>query len=316
MDGLLIIDKPIGPTSHDVVARVRRALREPRIGHTGTLDPMASGVLSLVIGRATRLARFLDQDRKSYDALVRLGLRTDSYDAHGEPVGTSYNGPWPSREVVHQALERFRGTFLQQPPAFSAKKIDGRRSYELARARRAPSLPAPPAPPALPAPVNVTADTIEVVNIEADLVALRIVCSSGFYVRALAHDLGEALGIGAHLAALRRTEANGATLADALPLAVVEDPERGRAAAMASLVPLPDMLPGLTRLTLTEEGARRVTHGGAIAPSHVAAGWAALPVAGEGPRMLIRLVTPAGELAAVAERRAGESALRPVVVLM
>lgn len=315
MDGLLIVDKPIGPTSHDVVARVRRALRERRIGHTGTLDPLASGVLPLVVGRATRLVRFLDHDRKGYDALVRLGIRTDSYDAHGEPVGDAYGGPLPSREDVDRALDQFRGTFLQQPPAFSAKKIEGRRSYELAREGRTRSHPAPPA---LPAPVQVTAHAIELVNVHEDLVALRIVCSSGFYVRALAHDLGQVLGVGAHLVALRRTEANGATLADAVPLAVVEDPGRGHAAAMAALVPLRDMLPGLPRVTLTEEGARRVAHGGAIAPAHIAAGWAAPPAAAvhEGPGTLFRLLTPTGDLAAVAERRGGDSALRPVVVLV
>ena len=144
MDGLLIVDKPSGPTSHDVVARMRRALRETRIGHTGTLDPMATGVLLLVVGKATRLAKFLSASDKSYDAVVRFGFATDTADAQGQPLGPVSDRAMPSREAIDAALDAFRGTFMQQPPAFSAKKIDGQRSYKLARAarrsRRAPSL--------------------------------------------------------------------------------------------------------------------------------------------------------------------------------
>ena len=133
MEGLLIIDKPVGPTSHDVVARVRRLLHERRIGHTGTLDPAASGVLPIVLGRATRLARFLSSASKAYEAIVRLGFATTTADAAGDPLGPVFNGPLPDRAAIEAALHAFRGTFLQQPPAFSAKKIGGERSYVLAR---------------------------------------------------------------------------------------------------------------------------------------------------------------------------------------
>src|SRR5438128_3508871 len=126
MDGLLIVDKPAGPTSHDVVARVRRRLRERRVGHTGTLDPAASGVLPLVLGRATRLARFLSASDKTYEAEIRLGAATDTYDALGVVSGPMHQGPWPAREQIERALDAFRGSFLQSPPAFSAKKIGGR----------------------------------------------------------------------------------------------------------------------------------------------------------------------------------------------
>ena len=145
MDGVLVIDKPVGPTSHDVVARVRRALGERRIGHTGTLDPAASGVLPLVVGRATRLAQFLSARDKSYDAIIRLGSSTDTGDAQGHAVGVPHADALPSREAIEEALETFRGTYLQQPPAYSAKRIDGTRSYKLARAR-ARSMPAPTHP--------------------------------------------------------------------------------------------------------------------------------------------------------------------------
>src|SRR5262249_12597763 len=136
MDGVLIIDKPAGPTSHDVVARVRRAIGERRIGHTGTLDPAATGVLPLVMGRATRLARFMSGADKSYDAVVRLGFRTDTADADGEPIGPVHKGLFPTRKEIDRAPAPFRGTFGQQPPAFSAKKIGGVRSYPLARRGR------------------------------------------------------------------------------------------------------------------------------------------------------------------------------------
>jgi len=127
-EGLLVVDKPVGPTSHDVVARVRRALGETRIGHTGTLDPAASGVLMLVIGRATRLAQFMTADEKEYEARVQLGVETDTYDAQGAIVGPPFAGVLPTRETVVQAVESLRGTFRQVPPVYSAKKIGGRRS--------------------------------------------------------------------------------------------------------------------------------------------------------------------------------------------
>src|SRR5262245_2303634 len=136
MDGLLVIDKPVGPTSHDVVARVRRVLRENRIGHTGTLDPLASGVLPLVLGRATRLARFLSSADKTYRATLRLGIDTDTGDSAGLPTGPAHTGALPGAETIDLALNEFRGSFLQQPPVFSAKKVAGTRSYALARARR------------------------------------------------------------------------------------------------------------------------------------------------------------------------------------
>src|SRR5438105_7359246 len=173
MDGLLIVDKPGGPTSHDVVARMRRALREKRIGHTGTLDPAATGVLGLVLGRATRLAQFLTTSDKSYEAVVRFGFATDTGDAQGRATGPSRTKALPSRAEIDAALDAFRGTFLQQPPAFSAKKIDGKRSHTLARARAraTPSerdIARVEGPPALPAPASVTAHRLEIVGVEAD----------------------------------------------------------------------------------------------------------------------------------------------------
>src|SRR5262249_19742392 len=150
LDGLLVIDKPSGPSSHDVVARMRRVLGERRIGHTGTLDPLATGVLPLVIGRATRLPRFMNAAGRADEAGIRLGVSPDNADAEGTPIGSPFSGALPSRDEINRALDAFRGTSLQQPPAFSAKKIEGQRSYQIARRTRqllsTGGAPPPPVP--------------------------------------------------------------------------------------------------------------------------------------------------------------------------
>jgi tRNA pseudouridine55 synthase len=324
MDGLLIVDKPAGPTSHDVVARTRRALREPRIGHTGTLDPAATGVLPLVVGRATRLARFLSARDKSYEAVVRLGVRTDTADAEGAPVGPAYDvvrdGPLPGRAAIDAALDAFRGAFLQQPPAFSAKKIGGTRSHELARTRAANARAAPehvlrrspPDPPTLPEPATVTVTRLDIVNVEAGLVSLSLDCSAGFYVRALAQELGERLGVGAHLAALRRTRSGDCRIEDAIPLSVAEG---NPAEAIARLIPLSKLLPGLPFVRLTAEGARRARHGRDLGPADAVDARFPAPSA-DGVFSLCRLIDPGGDLLGLAEPAATCGLLHPSVVLM
>ena len=315
MDGLLVIDKPAGPTSHDVVARLRRVLRERRIGHTGTLDPGATGVLPLVLGRATRLARFLSARDKQYEAVIRLGTATDTYDAHGVPSGVRHQGAWPSRSEIEAVLDTFRGTSLQQPPAFSAKKIEGRRSHRLARAARATSRPDRPD---LPAPVPVTAQAIDLTSVEDDLVTLTIDCSAGFYVRSLAHDLGDRLGVGAHLTALRRTRSGDLTVADALPL---DFAERDRDTARAAVIPLDRMLPSLSAVVLTHAGARHVAHGRDLGSADIAQDPPAaasppcvrLPLAAQ---QCVRLMTEGGQLLGIAEPAEAPGLLHPSVVLV
>ena len=309
MDGLLVIDKPVGPTSHDVVARVRRILGEQRVGHTGTLDPGASGVLPLVVGRATRLARFLSAAGKSYDAAIQLGVATDTGDSAGTPVGRVFQGPFPGRESIERALDAFRGTFLQQPPVYSAKKIRGKRSHRLARAA-ARALPDAPVLAVLPAPVSVTVYDLELGGVVGGLVALRVDCSAGFYVRGLAHDLGQRLGVGGHLAALKRVRSGDLTLADATVLAALElDPS----AALAAIVPMAQMLPALTALTLTHEGARRAGHGLDLGPADFEGGLPGVPPGGARP---FRLLDTAGDLIGLAEPIEGSGLLHPAVVLV
>jgi tRNA pseudouridine55 synthase len=344
MDGLLVVDKPSGPTSHDVVARMRRALRETRIGHTGTLDPLATGVLLLVVGKATRLARFLNASDKSYDAVVRFGFATDTADALGQPLGPISDREMPSRDAIDAALDAFRGTFMQQPPAFSAKKINGRRSYKLARAARlepsrddnaGPFAPrtsqlaprtshlAPSDPPALPAPVSVTTHGLEILAVAAETVTLRVHCSAGFYIRSLAHDLGERLGVGAHLTALRRTRVGDFDLERAIQFEAVErDPSR----AAEAMVPLAAMLPHLETVTLTAAGANRARHGCDLGPADIALRPAIgqqrptlcphPPVTSPQSPLFVKLLDPAGELVAVAQPTEAGSLLHPALVLV
>ena len=298
-DGVIVIDKPAGPTSHDVVAVMRRAVRGRKVGHTGTLDPLASGVLPLVIGKATRLARFLSSAEKEYEAHIELGVETTTLDRGGEAV-TRHRMRTPSQltnVMIDEAVAAFRGTYLQQPPAFSAKKIDGDRAYDLARRNV----------PVRLQPVQVTATVLEVMEWVGTTLRLRLVCSVGYYVRSLADALGERLGTGAHLAGLVRTRSGDFTLADAVGLDVLD---RRPADAAARVVPLAALLPSLPAITLTPEGASLAARGGFIGASHVAG-----PSFPEGGR--VRLLHPDGHLIAIAERRAGGVAgvLHPGVVL-
>jgi tRNA pseudouridine55 synthase len=326
MDGLLVVDKPSGPTSHDVVARIRRVLREKRIGHTGTLDPMATGILLLVVGKATRLAKFLSGSDKSYDAIVRLGFATDTADAQGRRLGPVSDRTMPPRDAIDAALDAFRGTFMQQPPAFSAKKINGQRSYKLARDARlmSSSLDAArddpervegsrdesdprdlPDLPDLPAPCSVTTSRLEIVALEADTVTLRVDCSAGFYIRSLAHDLGERLGLGAHLSALRRTRIGDFGLDAAVGLAAAE---RDPAGAVSRMLSLAGMLPRLATVVLTPEGLDRVGRGQDIRPiDH--------EPSATSHQLFFRLLDHTGALVAIAEPAAA-GLLHPSVVLV
>ena len=293
MNGVLVVDKPSGPTSHDVVGRVRRALGTRRVGHTGTLDPLATGVLPLVIGRATRLAQFLSSDEKEYVADVAFGVSTSTYDALGSELPNE-TGTQIDLSRLEGALGEFRGTYLQTPPAFSAKKVSGKPAYELARSGASPELK----------PVQVTVTALEVLEQGERRASLRVVCSSGFYVRTLAHELGRRLGCGAYLAALRRTRAGTFTLADAVPLDVLE---HEGAAAAPRLIPLERLLPAIPPVVLTEDGVRRALHGNTLPPS---AHESELPQTAR-----VRLLDGAGHLVGIAELAPG-GLLHPVIVLM
>lgn len=207
MNGVLIIDKPAGLTSHDVVGRVRRILSQRSVGHLGTLDPMATGVLPLVVGNFTRLAQFYLNSEKCYEGTVRFGFCTDTYDAEGEPT-TDRRDVVLHLEEVESAVCRFRGVIQQEPPPFSAKKIKGVPAYKLARKQQEVHLE----------PVSVEIKELEVLGVDVDRMRFRARVSSGTYMRSVAHELGKAIGCGAHLEALRRTSVAEFTLAQAQTL--------------------------------------------------------------------------------------------------
>ncbi len=203
MNGVLIIDKPAGVTSHDVVNRVRRILGERSIGHLGTLDPMATGVLPLVVGNFTRLAQFYLHSEKIYEGTVRFGFSTDTYDAEGEPTSESRQVTL-QRQEVETLADRFQGIIEQVPPPFSAKKIKGVPAYKLARRHQEVVLQ----------PVQVEIKALDILDVDADLVRFRAHVASGTYMRSVAHDMGQQLGCGAHLESLRRTGVAEFTLSD------------------------------------------------------------------------------------------------------
>jgi tRNA pseudouridine55 synthase len=249
IDGALVIDKPSGRTSHDVVDAVRRIVGFRQIGHLGTLDPLATGVLVLLLGRATRLAQFYVGRRKRYDSTFRFGFATDTYDADGEPVGPDTAPQIDRAEIERLAAARI-GTFPQMPPPYSAKKINGRPAHELARMKK---------------PVELKAVEIEVYDFRVNEVSgsqakFSIECASGTYIRSLAHDMGEALGCGAHLAEITRTAVGEFTLDQAVKLEDLESAAKQGDFARY-VIPLERMLPELPSVTLLPLVEKRVRHG-------------------------------------------------------
>jgi tRNA pseudouridine55 synthase len=297
MTGVLLIDKPVGPTSHDVVQRLRRLLQERSVGHTGTLDPLASGLLPLVVGKATRLAPLLTGSDKTYEATVHLGFSTDTDDAAGLPIEGS-GGPLPSDDELEEALAAFRGTSLQMPPQYSAKRVQGARAYDIARQRATAVLQ----------PVEVEVRTLEWLGRSGAELRLRVTATAGFYVRALARDLGRRAGCGGHLSALRRTSVGVFSVEEAIS---IEECERLGRAVGERLISPADALPELPAVRLTDEGLRRALHGNTLESGHLANRLE--PERRQTPSELVRILTPDGRLVALGKRRA--DALHPVVVL-
>ncbi len=279
MDGVLVIDKPSGPTSFDVVRRIRSLLRVKKAGHTGTLDPIATGVLPVCLNQATKIAGFIAEGQKAYEAVIRLGVETDTLDAAGKTLAVAPVPPL-SADTLEEILPRFRGTFLQTPPMYSAVKIDGKRLYELARAGE--EVPRAPRP--------VTVYELAMRDFSASEVHLFLRCSKGFFVRVLAHDLGRALGCGAHLRSLRRTASGAFTEGQALKLDRVMSlcsSAGGRVEIERQLISIPDALADLPAVSVSRFDALRVARG--------------IPVEGQAPEGRVRLLDPAGALLAIAE---------------
>jgi tRNA pseudouridine55 synthase len=248
-DGALVINKPRGKTSHDVVDAVRHLAGFRQIGHLGTLDPLATGVLVLLLGRATRLVQFYAGRRKRYTAGFRFGFATDTYDSDGEPQGSDC-APALDRAVLEGLARESLGRFGQTPPAFSAKKIHGRPSYELARKKQEVTLK----------PMEVEVFEYKLIDVEGQLARFVIECSSGTYIRSLAHEMGRKLGCGAHLAEITRTAVGEFSLEQAIKLE--ELAEAARAGKFGDcLIRLENLLPNFPRVNVLPVVERRVRHG-------------------------------------------------------
>ena len=254
MNGVLIIDKPAGLTSHDVVARVRRILKERSVGHLGTLDPMATGVLPLVLGNMTRLAQFYLASEKSYEGVIRFGFATDTYDAEGEPAGNATE-PSLSVEQVRELAGKFRGVIAQMPPPFSAKKINGVPAYKLARKKKETPLKSVP----------VEIREFEIIELDGTYASFRARVASGTYLRSVAHDIGQLAGCGAHLQSLRRTRVGEFQLTDAHTLEEVERAAAQGGDAVQGLFIHPrTLLPSLPTVTANDEIVAKIRHGQAV----------------------------------------------------
>jgi tRNA pseudouridine55 synthase len=322
VDGIFIIDKPAGITSHDVVARVRRILKTKRVGHTGTLDPFATGVLVVLVGKATRLAQFIDKDEKEYEAVVRFGFATDTGDRTGVRRDAETRGRGDAAIDVASVLEEFRGEIEQMPPMYSAKKVAGKRLYESARkgievARE---------------PVKVTIHELELIDRKSTVkdscpetpglglgtwdvgqgsrdmgletwdLGLRIVSSAGTYIRTLAEDIGCRVGTGAHLAELRRTRAGQFGLDRSVTLdelAALEDPT-------ASLIPMTEAVAHLPSIELSTERAEKTKSGLSTR----------IETAQFEDGQVIRMLDDKGSLLAVGVYEGMETSVRPKVVLV
>ena len=290
MDAVLIVDKPAGMTSHDVVARVRRIVGEKSVGHLGTLDPMATGVLPLVLGRFTRLAQFYNDADKRYEGMIRFGWATDTYDAEGQPVGDKRLANFTLSQVKEAAPE-FIGEIAQYPPPFSAKKIAGIPAHRLARKGQPVELK----------PKQVEIKELELYDCDGQSVGFRAWVSSGTYLRSLAHDLGKKTGTGGHLAALKRTAVREFTIDEAHSLEQLEQAQASNTLDELFLHPRL-VLPEFPAVVAPPESAARIRHGGAVN----------LPEFSKAA--MVRVFAGQRELLAIARRVAG-TLFQPKVVL-
>jgi len=305
MNGALVINKPRGLTSHDVVARVRSLIGIRSVGHLGTLDPLATGVLPLLVGSTTRLQRFYASRRKAYRGHIRFGFATDTYDADGHALGEDL-APAVTLEQLRPHIEKLTGRFQQIPPPYSAKKVKGVAAYELARRREKFTL----------APVEVEVYRFEVTGVDGAFAGIEVDCSSGTYIRSLAHDLGKAIGCGAHLAEVCRTASGEFALGQAITLEELEAAAREDRLAQV-LVPLADLLPEMPRAVVNAMLEGKVRNGARIElnDSQIESGSGG-GAAGGGPGkpLRLRVFNQANQLIAIAEVVVPR-VYRPIVVL-
>jgi tRNA pseudouridine55 synthase len=305
MNGLVLIDKPPDCTSHDVVLELRRILSEPRVGHFGTLDPMATGLLLAALGKATRLFPFFSREDKTYRGRIRLGVATDTYDAQGKPL-VSEGGDLPQESALLRAMSKYEGPLQQLPPAFSAKKYKGQPLYKRARAGNETPRTAS----------SVTVHRFVLLGYQPPDADIEVSCSSGTYIRSLAHDLGRDLGCGGHLTQLRRMVSGQFKVEEAFTLARVGDLA---AAGQADrfLIPVEDLLTSYPKAILDESEVRMVRNGQAVpyepreAPSDIVFSRESSPWADSNA---LRLFNQDGHLVALAHQDVIKSVWRPFLL--
>lgn len=280
MDGVIVVDKPEGWTSHDVVGKMRRIVKTKRVGHLGTLDPIATGVLPVVIGKATRLAQFYTRSDKVYEGLVRFGWATNTYDRAGEPSGPKVEAS-PGAPEIERHLEAFRGEIRQTPPPVSAKKVAGKRAYELARK----SLPVELEP------VAVQVFELELLEVNGSDARLRAHVSGGTYLRSIAHDLGQSIGLGAHLQELRRLSSGEFELAQARTIEQLEALAADDR-LLDALVPAAEMLPGFPSVYVDDLTVTQIRNG---------RNFPASPFRSQAGSKYVKAVTRQSELVAIGE---------------
>jgi tRNA pseudouridine55 synthase len=297
MDGLLVIDKPEGITSHDVVSRVRRILNTKRVGHTGTLDPFATGVMVILVGSSTRLAQFLDKDEKEYEAVIRFGYETDTGDRTGKARSDDQMARSESISLVkglewNKVLQNFLGESEQTPPMFSAKKIEGKKLYEHARRGEVVERK----------PIRIHISKIELLHAGPEVIKITVACSAGTYVRTLSEDIGRSVGLGAHLVDLRRTRSGRFSISQAISLDVLremDDPASALLRSEMAVAHLPEFIVPHDRIQKTRNGlSTRIAEPGFV------------------PGRAIRMLGQHGELIAIGIYNDSENSVQPKVVLL
>lgn len=306
MDGLILVDKPQDLTSHDIVLQIRKSLNFQKIGHFGTLDPLATGLLLVAVGKATRLFPFFSKQDKGYEGRIRLGFSTDTYDCLGKP-SSAENRDYPDRKKILKFIKQFKGGIQQIPPLFSAKKYRGKPLYKLAREKKEIRLK----------PSNVIIHSFELTRYDPPFLDFKVKCSSGTYIRSIAHDLGQSLGCGAHLQQLIRTEVGKFRLKEGLSLKNIEElVEKGEISSF--LIPLESLLSEFPKIILSDKGTLLARNGRKIPLESVLKilpGELSLIPLPEEKETIFRLFSLEGKLLALAKRDTSKKHFSPFLVI-
>ena len=306
MDGLILVHKPPRITSHDVVDRVRKILNEKKVGHFGTLDPLATGLLQIAVGKTTRLFPYFSTADKKYKGRIKLGFSTDTYDSQGKPTSEEIK-KFPAVENLEKAMKQFEGEILQKPPPYSAKKFKGKPLYELARKNKEINL----------APNKLTVHYFRLIDYNPPFITFKAKCSAGTYIRSLAHDLGAKLECGAHLSELTRIESGGYSIEDCVSLEEIEEFfQKGHINKF--LIPMEALLPDFPKIILKESGSARARNGGTIFSNDITKVFPDTKAIESTPlkkEEIFRLFSPEGNFIALAKKTPGKNGLHPFLVI-